>query len=134
MIEFCCRSTLAERPKNVWLYGRFLLAAYHFFNAFGLILNVRRHSMARKQAMRLAESDGLGRCACLLGAAVCKHDRKRQKAIHILKLFRDMQPVSGGVCHQPLEKGAMTLGEHRVLYICCLSPELFLDNPVITIV
>ena len=88
MIEFCCRSTLAERPKNVWLYGRFLLAAYHFFNAFGLILNVRRHSMARKQAMRLAESDGLGRCACLLGAAVCKHDRKRQKAIHILKLFR----------------------------------------------
>ena len=66
MIEFCCRSTLAERPKNVWLYGRFLLAASHFFNAFGLILNVRRHSMARKQAMRLAESDGLGRCACLL--------------------------------------------------------------------
>ena len=72
--------------------------------------------------------------ACLLGAAVCKHDRKRQKAIHILKLFRDMQPVSGGVCHQPLEKGAMTLGEHRVLYICCLSPYLFLDNPVTTVV
>ena len=91
MIEFCCRSTLAERPKNVWLYGRFLLAAYHFFNAFGLIFNVRRHSMARKQAMRLAESDGLGRCACLLGAAVCKHDRERQKAIHILKLFRGTQ-------------------------------------------